>query len=327
MIFKGRSTEAARILLAVAWSTEDMRQMFERYPEVMGADVTSQTNKENRPLFILAGKTADNETFTALAAFLPRQSRWVFDWLFRVAVPLLLPQDALDRVRLLMTDGDEKEYNPFVQVAEEFYPQAMHGLCVWHIINRGWKDNGITASGPEKDGPGPLILKAAKNWPFSWSRDVETDEEFNFSFRFFLAWMDKPEITSALTHAKVAKIKKFIIVSMLPLRGKWVRNAARNHCRCFGVRTTNHVEAENSVLKCHSLGTKPCHPLQKSVKVQLQLGASRFQTKRVNAASALTKTPTGRCIPGVHDTLTAYGAKLAVSEFDARTFYKVIKIS
>jgi len=187
MIVNRRGTESDKILLAVAWATHEMQKMFERYPEVIAADVTSQTNSEMRPLFLLAGKTADNQTFIALAAFLPRQSRWVFDWIFRFAVPLLLPQTALERVNLLMTDGDEKEYNPFLQVAETIYPQAAHGLCVWHIIDRGWKDKGITASGLDKEGQGPPILRAVKTYLFSWSKDVESDLEFDTSYRLLLA--------------------------------------------------------------------------------------------------------------------------------------------
>jgi hypothetical protein len=39
-----------KILLAAAWCTDDERRMATLFPEIMGIDVTEQTNNEKRPL-------------------------------------------------------------------------------------------------------------------------------------------------------------------------------------------------------------------------------------------------------------------------------------
>mmetsp|Transcript_17811 Transcript_17811/g.45180 ORF Transcript_17811/g.45180 Transcript_17811/m.45180 type:complete len:175 (+) Transcript_17811:148-672(+) len=87
--------EGKKVLLAVAWTTDMQSVMFVRFPEVVAADTTAQTNQEKRPLFLLAALTADNKTFSALSALLPSLGRWVFDWLLRYAIPTLLPTEAL----------------------------------------------------------------------------------------------------------------------------------------------------------------------------------------------------------------------------------------
>ena len=39
-------SETGEILLAIAWSSDESRQKFDMYPEIMGADDTEETNSE-----------------------------------------------------------------------------------------------------------------------------------------------------------------------------------------------------------------------------------------------------------------------------------------
>jgi hypothetical protein len=122
-----------KILLAAAWVREDERRLFEMFPEV---DVTHGTNSEGRPLGVSASIDVYVKTFTPLRAFLPSECQWVFHWLWTTAVPTLLGRENIRRTQLVVSDGDSKIYTPFNMVQETIYPQAVHGLCIYHLITQ-----------------------------------------------------------------------------------------------------------------------------------------------------------------------------------------------
>jgi len=126
-----------KILLVVAWCREDERALFDLYPEVLQLDVTHGTNKEDRPLALTACPGPGLKYFTPLWAFLPSQCQWVFEWMFATCLPVLLGKESLQRTQLVLTDGDSKIYNAFGKHQRQLYPHATHGLCIYHLVNRG----------------------------------------------------------------------------------------------------------------------------------------------------------------------------------------------
>jgi len=56
----------SKILLLLAWNTDEERRMFSLFPELLVADLTEGTNKSQRSLALLVEKDGNNETFTAL---------------------------------------------------------------------------------------------------------------------------------------------------------------------------------------------------------------------------------------------------------------------
>ena len=135
-----------KLLLAVAWVRADEKRLFELYPEVLMIDVTYGTNSEGRPLGLTACVDADMRSFTPLRVFMPSECCWVFRWIWATAIPTLLGRQNLTRVQLVLSDGDAKIYEQFNQVKEEIYPNACHGLCIFHLIvqplQKGIKDTG-----------------------------------------------------------------------------------------------------------------------------------------------------------------------------------------
>jgi len=103
-------TGSGMILLGFAWTNDEARRLFEMYPEFHTGDVTEKTNAENRPLMMLCGKTAENQTFTSTWIYMPSKCRWVFDWIFDKAMPILHRLSTLARMNLMCTDQDDKEY-------------------------------------------------------------------------------------------------------------------------------------------------------------------------------------------------------------------------
>ena len=75
---KMKYKDGTEILLALSIASDEMIRAFHMFPEVAYLDVTSNTNKEGRDLFLMVGKEADGSTFIANATIIPSQQRWVF---------------------------------------------------------------------------------------------------------------------------------------------------------------------------------------------------------------------------------------------------------
>lgn len=129
-----------KILLAVAWVRVDELLYFELYPEIFMVDVTYGTNNEGRPLFMSGSVDCDMKTFTPVRAFMPSECKWVFRWLWAEAIPALLGKDNLSRVQMVLSDGDSKIYDTFDQVREYLFPNAVHGLCLYHLVVQKLED-------------------------------------------------------------------------------------------------------------------------------------------------------------------------------------------
>ena len=99
------------MLIAVVWILPEEKRLFNMYPEVLYIDVTSDTNKEKRPLFTITGRTALGTMFTLTRAYLPNQTAWMFRWLFSVVFVSSFLQGYVDDFIYFSTDPDvEKEF-------------------------------------------------------------------------------------------------------------------------------------------------------------------------------------------------------------------------
>ena len=96
-------------------------------------DVTHQTNEEKRPLGIAAAVDQNMEIFTPFRVFMPSQQQWVFDWIFRSCIPVLMGPHILERTQLVLTDGDKQMYGAFDNVRKRFIPMpSMVFACfIW----------------------------------------------------------------------------------------------------------------------------------------------------------------------------------------------------
>ena len=178
-----------KVLLAVAWVRDDERRLFELFPEIFMADVTFGTNREGRPEGTSCSFDQNMNIFSPIRAFLPSECQWVFRWLLETAVPALLPREALERVQIFMTDGDSKIYNAFNAVRDQLYPNAIHVLCIFHLVTQPLlKLSEIRDRG---DATVKGMLLTFKLWLFSWMGPdgVETEEEYEESKAGLDRWL------------------------------------------------------------------------------------------------------------------------------------------
>ena len=128
------------MLLAFAWSTVEEQRMANMFPEFIAFDVTSQTNKEKRDLFLAAGLDGNNKTFVPFHCFMPSGSQWVYQWIYDSAIPMLLGKSFTNRNKLALTDGDFCEYVPLEESirCNDYWKNSTHGLCEYHFLFQAW---------------------------------------------------------------------------------------------------------------------------------------------------------------------------------------------
>ena len=60
-----------------------MARSVHMFPEVFYMDVTANTNRQKRDMFLLVVKDANGETFIGNATVIPSGQRWVFDKIYQ----------------------------------------------------------------------------------------------------------------------------------------------------------------------------------------------------------------------------------------------------
>ena len=123
-----------KLLLCVAWTTDDAQLLFQRFPYCFGTDITNGTNQEKRPLARATAVTWNNSNVPFWTG-----SRWVHRWIFQEAFPFLFPPNVLSKCMLVVTDEDHLCYEELESaIRAGTFPSAKHRLCKWHKVNRNY---------------------------------------------------------------------------------------------------------------------------------------------------------------------------------------------
>lgn len=277
---------ANQVLLAAVWCTDQQRRFVTLFPEVMAADVTEQTNKEKRPLLLLGGLTSDNESFIFCQAFLPSMQQWVFHWFFNQAVPALFSPDILRRNKLMLTDGDSKEYGAFMDAAPRHFPNSRHRLCYWHLMDRGLKSTRIFQHKSSLNVTSTNYFNGMINWVKSWFHTLETMDEYADSRKRLFEWLATEEAKSILGATIIDLFTRFIVEKLDSYTMRWL-NASFLHVRTLNRKTTQFLEAENSVLKTQEGGPRPNYGLDLAAASIDKQGERRWHHKDQKYARAI----------------------------------------
>jgi hypothetical protein len=281
-------SEKKKMLLALAWTTDEQRRLFHLFPEVTAADTTEKTNNTKRALFLWCGKTSYNKSFTAMQSFIPCQSRFVFQWIFGTAAPTFFNTEALDRNRFNITDGDEKLFGAFDDLIREgIYKNSVSGLCYWHLVERDELRkilSPVTRSDDEY-----FVIKVTKRWIKSWFYSLETHDEFNDSQSHFLKWIKWDRFNEALGSTKQRQLLTFLTKKLYPWKARWLR-ANLLDTTTLDTHASGIVEAENRVLKRHATGARPNQSLKNSAEAMTKLNVRRTNLSKKRVATSLDAT-------------------------------------
>jgi hypothetical protein len=186
------------MLLFVAWRSDEDLRYITMFSEVLFIDTTYGTNRENRPLLIFAGTDNNRKTFTALRVFLPSECERVFRYVFEVAIPSLISKATVERINQINTDGDRQIYNPFTNCIldkSSTWFGCIHVLCNYHMIDKLFSTKvKITDSNR-------MLVEYCKKGVKTWCFELETKEEYDYSYNEFRTFMDSDRSETELGHA------------------------------------------------------------------------------------------------------------------------------
>jgi len=315
--------EDQSLLLAVCWVSDDERRLAEMFPEVLYMDVTSQTNNEKRPLFLVAGKDSCGKSFTAARIFLPSEQKWIFRWIFQNCLPALLGETVTKRNKVVMTDGDSHCYDAFKEAACHGGPWegSVNILCQWHLLSYAWKRE-VSIFAPVAKPHLNIMASTSYKWIQSWFYDIETRAEFVESHHRLMTWLDgkNDEGCKPLREA----IRDFIIRKLLPHERSWLRYH-RLHVRCFDETSNSLVESQNSRLKTGSMAVKSNMSLATSACSMMDQSELTHSTRAITVA-AMSASTTLWSLTTTAKLLTPTAEKIVVENFNKRHLYSLLQM-
>jgi hypothetical protein len=236
-------------------------------------------------LLVFAGTDNNRKNFTALRAFLPSECEWVFQYVFEIEIPSLIGEATVERINQINTDGDRQIYNPLTNcILDKTSPWfgCIHVLCNYHMINKLFStkvkitDNNI------------MLVEYCKEWVKTWCFDLETKEEYDYSYNEFRKFMDSERARTEVGHAREQILDCYIQSSFLP-KEHWMVRHVRNEVRAFESCTSCQAEHENRSLKAVG-GTKPQQTIHRSAVAMVNKAQHRYQVKAYFSGRAIVAT-------------------------------------
>ena len=72
---------------------------------------------------MMGGKDSNGKMLIFLRAYLPHEKGWIFRWLFSIVLPKMYSNTVLQRIWLVISDGDTQEYNQLDNAIQKYFPR------------------------------------------------------------------------------------------------------------------------------------------------------------------------------------------------------------
>jgi hypothetical protein len=234
-------------------------------------DDTCHTNNEKLPHLTITDQTSGGHIFTWLRAFLPNKSAATFLWIFRVVLPKLIGQAILQRIRLVISDGDSQETSQLDLAIAQYFSHVQRVRCGWHIVEKGVQSHcpGEKSVAPHQKETYKSLLTLIKNWIYSWMRPgyCEMEDEYHKSKVIFYDFMSSNSFLAKCAGNKEIQnqIVDFVIRYVLPGEDLFVFFRCKHIRHCDEFNNCSH-EGTNYGLKSHAAGVLPGHSIDSAGK-------------------------------------------------------------
>jgi hypothetical protein len=280
-----------KILIAAFWVRDSERRLFELFPEVLFCDVTSQTNQEGRPYFMMCGRDSNGKSFTAMRAYLPNEQRWVFQYIWSTCAKHLLGDRNCKNNCVMISDGDVNISAPYLQAKKEHvFENGSHRTCLFHLVNLGMRKIQLLG----RDQPiQKYIFITTQKWILSWMRSggVESEEEFKLSRAELVKWLQQVSNQGgSTTQTNVRLLVEFIRVHIVPHKLKWF-NPYHMATRGFDETTSSLVESLNAAMKTRGNAVAPNMSLPTSARTIENQAMVADALRDMEATLATESTP------------------------------------
>lgn len=160
--------KGTEVLVAFSIASDKMVRHMCMFPEVLFMDVTANTNKQKRDLFLAVVKDASGQSYIANATFIPSGKSWVFQKIYKLFFLKLYGKTTVSRIRLALTDDDKAEYGPLDNCIATMpeYSKAKHMLCIFHAIVMAFHKDVYKLLPHQRGNKGKLTKKGKKYGEF-----------------------------------------------------------------------------------------------------------------------------------------------------------------
>ena len=292
-IMKDFGIDATRILLGAAWVDDDSWREFLRYPECLFVDSTHGTNNESRPLLQLVGRDSNGKGFTICRIFMPNETAAFYRWVFLEALPLLLGAANLEKIVLILSDGDSQEFNAIDEGIYKYFKNAKRGCCAYHIVQKTWEaafPSNICFAQPDMADP---LTTAIKRWIYTWMNGSScgTQLQFEFSRDLLMKMLESnDEYHSILGKEYCQKIRHWINTKVLPLED-FICFHTKRYLRCFDDYMNNVVEGMNLAAKKADMSAKPKDNMDTAANSMQNHSNLKSRTRKCGLARSLNTSP------------------------------------
>jgi hypothetical protein len=130
--------DSKEMMVGIAYGMPFELEQFGLFHVSMHTDATADSNKEGCALVTITSKDSYGHMFFVLRAFLRSEQSWACKWLFQTVFLVLIGKEVLNKISIVVTDGDSQEITQLKDAVTKLFPNVYHICCSWHIIDRGW---------------------------------------------------------------------------------------------------------------------------------------------------------------------------------------------
>ena len=106
-----------KYMMGFAWVIPNELRLFESFANIIMVDSVEKTNNEKRPLLTVGGKDSNGKMFIFLR------------WIFSVVMPSLISKKLLEKVRIIISNGDSQFFTQIDNVIRSYFKNAKHICC------------------------------------------------------------------------------------------------------------------------------------------------------------------------------------------------------
>lgn len=312
------------LFMAIAWVTPQEKKYFPMFPEVIFIDCVEDTNNEKRPLLTITGRDAHGEMFNVLRAFLPNLRAWSFRWIFNYVLPNIYPIKVLQRIKVAITDGDRQEYENLDIAIKNFISNATRVRCGWHIVDRGWTNNGPKSSLIPNNEHIQYYFRVKfdiQSWIYSWMKPIcFTYEQYLISKTLLHQYIRTPLIVNRLGENFVLRVE-FWLRNHVVIHSDNFLFCKRKNIRHFDEYSNSKHEGTNRGLKYNAAPVGPSMNLDTSAAILTSNAESKLNYKKRKNTRQILSTKAGNSL-NCGSKLIDRGLHLLSNEWIARLNYE-----
>ena len=314
-----------KYMMSFAWVNPKELYLLDAFPEVIMVDTTEKTNNEKRPLLTAGGKDSNGNMFIFLRVFMPNQQSWMFRWIFSVVFPRLIPRHILQKIRIVITDGDPQEFSQIDNAIQTVIQNAKRIRCGWHIVHQGFERH-VDTTFP--DIPTNVINQHKKillNWIYSWmKRRCLTYLQYRYSRYLFMKYLYSKEITDTFGIAFSNNVSTFVRQHVLTHENYFLF-CHRKDIRHYGEYANTPLEGTNFGIKHSSIGTHPGLSMDNSMVI-LSVQSDKHLVKTNGKVMKANKKHCVNYKLKVHNKLTVMASSMLSNLIEYSSRYKCIRI-